>query len=99
MLFRSATHYEQNWQVTYKYKVPHLFPAGTILHVVSVHDNTANNKLNPDPTAWVGWGSRTMDEMGHGWTDIAFLTDEQYKQELAKRRAQKQTTTESRQQQ
>ena len=85
-ILTSATHYEQNWQVTYKYKVPHLFPAGTILHVVSVHDNTANNKHNPDPTAWVGWGSRTMDEMGHGWTDLAFLSDEQYKAELAKRR-------------
>ena len=84
-----ATHYEQNWQITYKYKTPHLFPAGTILHTVSWHDNTANNKHNPDPTAWVGWGSRTMDEMGHGWTDIAFLTDEQYQEELAKRRAQK----------
>ena len=69
-----ATHYEQNWQITYKYKTPHLFPAGTILHTVSWHDNTANNKHNPDPTAWIGWGSRTMDEMGHGWTDIAFLT-------------------------
>ena len=23
-----ATHYEQNWQITYKYKTPHLFPAG-----------------------------------------------------------------------
>ena len=68
------THYEQNWQITYKYKVPHLFPAGTILHTTSWHDNTANNRHNPDPTAWIGWGSRTMDEMGHGWTDIAFLT-------------------------
>jgi hypothetical protein len=28
-----------------------------------------------------------MDEMGHGWTDIAFLTEEQYQQELATRRA------------
>ena len=98
-ILTSATHYEQNWQVTYKYKVPHLFPAGTILHVVSVHDNTANNKHNPDPTAWVGWGSRTMDEMGHGWTDIAFLTDEQYKQELAKRLTRRLTSTDSRQQQ
>jgi hypothetical protein len=97
-ILTNATHYEQNWQVTYKYKVPHLFPAGTILHVVSVHDNTANNKHNPDPTAWVGWGSRTMDEMGHGWTDIAFLSDEQYKAELAKRRAQKSTHTEAKQQ-
>lgn len=92
-LLTSATHYEQNWQVTYKYKVPHLFPAGTILHVTSIHDNTANNKHNPDPTAWVGWGSRTMDEMGHGWTDIAFLTDAQYKEELAARNAQKRTNT------
>jgi hypothetical protein len=80
-----ATHYEQNWQITYKYKTPHLFPAGTILHTVSWHDNTANNRHNPDPTAWVGWGSRTMDEMGHGWTDIAFLTDQQYAREYAKR--------------
>jgi len=98
-ILTNATHYEQNWQVTYKYKVPHLFPAGTILHVVSVHDNTANNPHNPDPTAWVGWGSRTMDEMGHGWTDIAFLTDEQYKEELAARRAHQATNTESKSQQ
>jgi hypothetical protein len=88
-----ATHYEQNWQITYKYKTPHLFPAGTILHTISWHDNTANNRHNPDPTAWIGWGSRTMDEMGHGWTDIAFLTDEQYQEELAKRRATRVTTT------
>jgi hypothetical protein len=54
---------------------------------VSWHDNTANNKHNPDPTSWRGWGSRTMDEMGHGWTDVAFLTDEQYEKELAKRKA------------
>lgn len=95
----NATHYEQNWQITYKYKTPHLFPAGTILHTVSTHDNTANNKHNPDPTAWIGWGSRTMDEMGHGWTDVAFLTDAQYQEELAKRKAQRKTTTTDRQQQ
>ena len=97
-LLTSATHYEQNWQITYKYKTPHLFPAGTILHTVSIHDNTANNKHNPDPTAWVGWGSRTMDEMGHGWTDVAFLSDAQYQEELAKRRARKATTTDRQQQ-
>ena len=80
--------YEQSWQITYTYKTPHLFPAGTILHTVSWHDNTANNKHNPDPTSWRGWGSRTMDEMGHGWTDIALLTEAQYQKELAKRNAQ-----------
>ena len=88
-----ANHYEQNWQVVYTYKTPHLFPAGTILHTISWHDNTAANKHNPDPTAWIGWGSRTMDEMGHGWTDIAFLTDAQYQEELASRNAQKKMTS------
>jgi hypothetical protein len=34
-----------------------------------------------------------MDEMGHGWTDIAFLTDEQYQEELAARRAKRSQTT------
>jgi mono/diheme cytochrome c family protein len=86
--------YEQSWQITYTYKEPHLFPAGTVLHVVSWHDNTANNKHNPDPTAWVGWGSRTMDEMGHGWTDIAWLTEEQYQKMVAERdRKGKERTT------
>jgi len=66
--------------------------------VVSWHDNTTNNKHNPDPTAWVGWGSRTMDEMGHGWTDIAFLTEEQYQEELTKRNASRQPTTSTRNQ-
>jgi hypothetical protein len=87
-----ANRYEQNWQIVYTYKTPHLFPAGTILHTISYHDNTSANRHNPDPTAWIGWGSRTMDEMGHGWTDIAFLTDDQYKEELAARRAKKQQT-------
>ncbi len=73
-----ATDYEQTWQIVYAYKEPHLFPKGTILHTVSWHDNTANNRHNPDPSAWIGWGARTMDEMGHGWTDIAFMSDEQY---------------------
>jgi len=31
--------------------------------------------------------------MGHGWTDIAFLSDDQYKEELAARRAKKQQPT------
>ncbi len=60
-----------------------MFPKGTILHTVSRHDNTANNRHNPDPSAWVGWGARTMDEMGHGWTDLAFMTDEQYESYMA----------------
>ena len=74
-----VTNYEQSWQIVYPFKEPYLFPKGTILHSVTWHDNTANNRHNPDPSAWIGWGGRTMDEMGHGWTDIAFMTEAQYR--------------------
>ena len=70
--------YEQVWQLTYTYEKPRIFPAGTILHSVAWHDNTAANKHNPDPSAWIGWGGRTMDDMGNAWTDIAFMTEAQY---------------------
>ena len=78
--------YEQVWQLTYTYKEPHLFPAGTILHSVAWHDNTAANRHNPDPTSWIGWGSRTMDDMGNAWTDMAFMTEEQYQVRLKAKR-------------
>ena len=80
-----VNHYEQSWQLVYAFKEPHLFPSGTILHNISWHDNTANNKHNPDPSAWIGWGGRTMDEMGHGWTDIAFMSEEQYQERMEQR--------------
>ena len=32
-----------------------------------------------------------MDEMGHGWTDIAFMTDEQYERRLQERNARTST--------
>ena len=88
-----VTNYEQTWQITYTYKEPLLFPKGTILHNVSWHDNTVNNRNNPDPSAWIGWGSRTMDEMGHGWTDLALMTDAQYEELLEKRVQEKQRTS------
>ena len=77
--------YEQTWQLVYPYEQPHLLPKGTVLHSVTWHDNTSNNRHNPDPSAWIGWGGRTMDEMGHGWSDIAFMTEEQYQERVTKR--------------
>ncbi len=67
-MLTDATHYEQNWQITYKYKTPHLFPAGTILHTISWHDNTANNKHNPDPTG-VGRLGQPDDGRNGPWVD------------------------------
>jgi hypothetical protein len=85
--------YEQVWQLTYTYKEPHIFPTGTILHSVAWHDNTMANRHNPDPSAWIGWGGRTMDEMGNAWTDIAFMTEAQYRDLRSQRASEKRAST------
>jgi hypothetical protein len=59
-----ATHYEQNWQITYKYRTPHLFPAATILHTISIHDNTANNSNTPNPPPGFAGASGPWTRMG-----------------------------------
>ena len=79
------------WQVTYAYKNPPLFPAGTILHQTSWHDNSAANKRNPDPSNWVGGGNRTIDEMSIGHIDFIYLSDEDYQAELRARQAKAST--------
>ena len=78
-----------DWQVVYQYDddVAPIVPAGTILHVISLYDNTGGNKLDPDPSNWVGWGNRTIDEMGFSWINWYYLTDDEYKQAVADRQA------------
>jgi hypothetical protein len=73
------------WQVTYAYKNPPVFPAGTVLHQSSWHDNSVANKRNPDPTNWVGSGNRTIDEMSIAHIDFIYLSDEDYQTELRAR--------------
>jgi hypothetical protein len=34
-----------------------------------------------------------MDEMGHGWTDIAFLSEDQYREELSQRQLRRNPST------
>jgi hypothetical protein len=82
-----------DWHVVYEYAddVAPIVPAGTILHVISVYDNTTGNKYAPDPSNWVGWGNRTIDEMGFSWINWYYLTDDEYKQALADRQAKTKT--------
>ena len=65
-----------------------LLPAGTILHNIQWHDNTKANPRALDPKNWVGDGQRTIDEMGFFWIGWVELTDEEYKTQLAERKAQ-----------
>ena len=86
--------YQFNWHNNYVYAddAAPLLPKGTVLRFTSWHDNTKENPDNPDPTQWVGWGDRTVDEMAHAWVNITYLTDEELKEEQEKRRAASSTT-------
>lgn len=78
------------WQITYPYKDRPVFPKGTVLHSIAYHDNSPANKENPDPTAFIGWGDRTVDEMNIGWLDFYYISDEEFaalQKEQAARRA------------
>ena len=66
------------WQITYPYKNRPAFPKGTVLHSIAYHDNSPANKENPDPTAFIGWGDRTVDEMNIGWLDFYYISDEEF---------------------
>ena len=79
-LLTSVPRYDVNWQLTYSYETPPVFPAGTVMHMTSYHDNSAGNRNNPDPTMWTGSGPRTIDEMAIAHTDWILLTDAEYEQ-------------------
>ena len=63
------------------------FPRETKLRVTAWYDNTKNNVNNPDADQWVGFGDRTVDEMGHAWINITYMSDEDYAKEVAKKQA------------
>jgi hypothetical protein len=89
-----VSNYQFNWHNNYVYadEAAPLLPKGTVLRFTSWHDNTKDNPDNPDPTQWVGWGDRTVDEMAHAWVNITYLTDEELKEEREKRKAGTSTT-------
>jgi hypothetical protein len=84
-----ADRFNFGWLRTYVYAddVAPVLPAGTILHVTSWHNNSASNKINYDPTNWIGYGNRTIDDMSHIWTGVYEITEEEYKQLVEARKA------------
>jgi hypothetical protein len=74
-----------NWMTNYIYadEAAPAFPKGTLIHVTAWYDNTHANPNNPDPDQWVGFGDRTVDEMGHAWMNVTYISDEDYNAWLA----------------
>ena len=98
----TCANWNYNWHTIYNYQddVAPIVPAGTLLHVITWYDNTAGNKHNPDPKNWVGSGTgRTIDEMGFSWIGWYDLSDDEYKAELAARKAGQPKVTTGQQQQ
>jgi hypothetical protein len=81
-------HFTFNWMTNYIYAddAAPVLPKGTIIHVVAWHDNTTNNKNNPDPDQWVGWGDRTVDEMAHAWVNVTYISEQDYQDYLSKQK-------------
>jgi hypothetical protein len=83
------------WGIMYNYDDDYapILPAGSFLHVINWHDNTASNRGNPDSKNWTGSGDRTVDEMSHSWVSWYPMTEEEYKAEVAKRQAARKSAT------
>ena len=77
------------WHLSHVYEehVAPLVPAGSVMVLTHWYDNTEENRSNPDPTVYVGRGSRTTDEMSHDWIAITHLDDDGYQELVAQREA------------
>jgi mono/diheme cytochrome c family protein len=81
--------YDHNWVRGYDYDddVAPLLPKGTILHIIGYMDNSPTNKNVPDPRNWQGSGNRSVANMFIDLGQQVSLTDDQFQQEMAERRA------------
>jgi len=80
--------YDHNWVRGYDYtddSAP-LLPKGTILHITGYMDNSPSNKNVPDPRNWQGSGNRSVANMFIDLGMRVALTDEQFQDEMTKRR-------------
>jgi hypothetical protein len=80
--------YDHNWVRGYDYtddSAP-LLPKGTILHIIGYMDNSPTNKNVPDPRNWQGSGNRSVANMFIDLGMRVALNDEQFQDEMAKRR-------------
>jgi peroxiredoxin len=69
--------YDFNWQLGYEFKTRRTFPKGTQISCLAHFDNSDGNIANPDPTATVGWGDQTWEEMMIGYMNVALPKNSQ----------------------
>ena len=85
----NCANWDYNWHLVYNYadESRRLCRPGRSCTSSAGTTTRRNNRGNPDPKNWVGYGQRTIDEMGFAWIGWIDLTQEEYEQELAARKA------------
>jgi hypothetical protein len=93
-ILSSVDHFDFNWHINYVYAddAAPLLPAGTVLHLIGIHDNTSANRRNPDPNMWVGFGERSVDDMLQVWLDMVYLDDAEYNRLVEERKGKPAST-------
>jgi len=81
--------YDHNWVRNYIYDedTAPLIPKGSIIHAMGWFENTAKNANVLDPRNLSTYGNSSVNNMFIIFNQAVTLTDEQYQEELAKRRA------------
>jgi hypothetical protein len=72
-IIASVPRYEFHWQTIYYFDPPLDLPGGSVIDVIGAFDNSHLNPENPDPTAFVGWGDQSWDEMFIGYMEFSDL--------------------------
>ncbi len=99
-LLSYVNNFQYKWHTNYIYDddAAPILPKGTVVVITAWHDNTTANKNNPDPRQWVGYGDRTIDEMGHAWVDVTYLSQEDFDRITAERKSKQTRNTQQQQQ-
>jgi hypothetical protein len=81
--------YDHNWVKQYVYEDGYqpLLPKGTVLHTIGYVDTTPENPNTAETRNWAGSGRRSVASMFIDLGQSVRLTEEQFQEEMAKRRA------------
>jgi hypothetical protein len=85
----NCSRWDHNWSRQYFYEddAAPLLPSGSMVHVIAWFDNSAANPRNVEPRNWKGYGNRTIDDMSFLLSEAVYLTEDEFKAEVAARAA------------
>ena len=75
-LLLNVPRYDFNWQTSYRLKELKEVPAGTVVRMKGVWDNSPENLSNPNPDITVTWGEATHEEMMFGWLSFTNVNED-----------------------